>query len=109
MHDRDSLHRFLFEQFPIRGHLVHLVFLTPAAPLHATLSSLAVHERFAYDAVDHGAIGLSEETDGHRRRQRSASPKRGGGAVIAASHPKGWVASPDRSPIPGGGDSSPTC
>src|SRR5271170_1968731 len=24
MHDRDSLHRFLFEQYPIRGHLVHL-------------------------------------------------------------------------------------
>jgi molecular chaperone Hsp33 len=24
MHDRDSLHRFLFEHFPIRGHLVHL-------------------------------------------------------------------------------------
>jgi molecular chaperone Hsp33 len=24
MRDRDSLHRFLFEQFPIRGHLVHL-------------------------------------------------------------------------------------
>jgi molecular chaperone Hsp33 len=24
MHDRDCLHRFLFEQFPIRGHLVHL-------------------------------------------------------------------------------------
>jgi molecular chaperone Hsp33 len=24
MHDRDSLRRFLFEQFPIRGHLVHL-------------------------------------------------------------------------------------
>src|SRR5262249_15209224 len=24
MHDRDSLHRFLFESFPIRGHLVHL-------------------------------------------------------------------------------------
>jgi molecular chaperone Hsp33 len=24
MHDRDRLHRFLFEQFPIRGHLVHL-------------------------------------------------------------------------------------
>jgi molecular chaperone Hsp33 len=24
MHDRDSLHRFLFEQFPIRGHLVHV-------------------------------------------------------------------------------------
>jgi molecular chaperone Hsp33 len=23
-HDRDSLHRFLFEQYPIRGHLVHL-------------------------------------------------------------------------------------
>jgi len=24
MHDRDSLHRFMFEQYPIRGHLVHL-------------------------------------------------------------------------------------
>jgi molecular chaperone Hsp33 len=24
MRDRDSLHRFIFEQFPIRGHLVHL-------------------------------------------------------------------------------------
>jgi molecular chaperone Hsp33 len=24
MHDRDSLHRFLFEHYPIRGHLVHL-------------------------------------------------------------------------------------
>src|SRR5580698_9139834 len=24
MHDRDSLHRFLFEQYPIRGQLVHV-------------------------------------------------------------------------------------
>src|SRR5579862_6828665 len=24
MHDRDCLHRFVFEHFPIRGHLVHL-------------------------------------------------------------------------------------
>jgi molecular chaperone Hsp33 len=24
MHDRDMLHRFLFERYPIRGHLVHL-------------------------------------------------------------------------------------
>ncbi len=24
MHDRDCLHRFLFEQYPFRGHLVHL-------------------------------------------------------------------------------------
>jgi molecular chaperone Hsp33 len=24
MHDRDSLHRFIFEQYPFRGHLVHL-------------------------------------------------------------------------------------
>jgi molecular chaperone Hsp33 len=24
MHDRDCLHRFLFEEYPIRGHLVHL-------------------------------------------------------------------------------------
>ncbi|MDP9082209.1 MAG: Hsp33 family molecular chaperone HslO, partial [Pseudomonadota bacterium] len=24
MHDRDCLHRFIFEQYPFRGHLVHL-------------------------------------------------------------------------------------
>ncbi len=24
MHDRDSLHRFLFEHFPVRGHIAHL-------------------------------------------------------------------------------------
>src|SRR6202453_5513335 len=24
MHDRDCLHRFVFEHYPIRGHLVHL-------------------------------------------------------------------------------------
>jgi molecular chaperone Hsp33 len=24
MHDRDTLHRFLFDRFPVRGHLVHL-------------------------------------------------------------------------------------
>lgn len=24
MHDRDTLHRFLFERYPIRGHLVHM-------------------------------------------------------------------------------------
>src|ERR1700685_798674 len=24
MHDRDTLHRFLFERYPLRGHLVHL-------------------------------------------------------------------------------------
>src|SRR5271166_7211792 len=24
MRDRDSLHRFMFEEYPIRGHLVHL-------------------------------------------------------------------------------------
>src|SRR5271167_1214950 len=24
MHDRDRLHRFVFEHYPIRGHLVHL-------------------------------------------------------------------------------------
>jgi len=24
MHDRDSLHRFIFEHYPIRGHLIHL-------------------------------------------------------------------------------------
>src|ERR1700723_950357 len=24
MHDRDTLHRFLFERYPFRGHIVHL-------------------------------------------------------------------------------------
>src|ERR1700690_2453716 len=24
MHDRDTLHRFVFERYPIRGHIVHL-------------------------------------------------------------------------------------
>ena len=24
MRDRDCLHRFMFEEYPIRGHLVHL-------------------------------------------------------------------------------------
>ena len=34
MHDRDCLHRFLFEQFPIRGHLVHLDAAWAALTLH---------------------------------------------------------------------------
>ncbi len=34
MHDRDCLHRFLFEQFPIRGHLVHLDAAWRALTLH---------------------------------------------------------------------------
>ena len=34
MHDRDCLHRFLFEQFPIRGHLVHLDASWVALTLH---------------------------------------------------------------------------
>ena len=34
MHDKDSLRRFLFEQFPIRGHLVHLDAAWQALTLH---------------------------------------------------------------------------
>jgi molecular chaperone Hsp33 len=34
MHDRDSLHRFMFEQYPIRGHLVHLDAAWRALTLH---------------------------------------------------------------------------
>src|SRR5882762_7699552 len=34
MHDRDCLHRFMFEQFPIRGHLVHLDAAWRALTLH---------------------------------------------------------------------------
>src|ERR1700688_1123238 len=34
MHDRDCLHRFIFEQYPIRGHLVHLDAVWRALTLH---------------------------------------------------------------------------
>jgi molecular chaperone Hsp33 len=34
MHDRDCLHRFIFEQYPIRGHLVHLDAAWRALILH---------------------------------------------------------------------------
>ena len=34
MHDRDCLHRFLFEHYPIRGHLVHLDAAWRALTLH---------------------------------------------------------------------------
>src|SRR5260370_35037033 len=34
MHDRDCLHRFMFEQYPIRGHLVHLDSAWRALTLH---------------------------------------------------------------------------
>jgi len=34
MHDRDCLHRFMFEQYPIRGHLVHLDAAWRALILH---------------------------------------------------------------------------
>lgn len=34
MHDRDCLHRFMFEHFPIRGHLVHLDAAWRALTLH---------------------------------------------------------------------------
>src|SRR6202049_3024931 len=34
MHDRDCLHRFLFEHYPIRGHMVHLDAAWRALTLH---------------------------------------------------------------------------
>src|SRR6195256_2927588 len=34
MHDRDCLHRFMFDQYPIRGHLVHLDAAGPALIEH---------------------------------------------------------------------------
>src|SRR6202166_1007483 len=34
MHDRDCLHRFMFDQYPIRGHLVHLDAAWRALTLH---------------------------------------------------------------------------
>src|ERR1700686_150473 len=34
MRDRDCLHRFMFEQYPIRGHLVHLDAAWRALTLH---------------------------------------------------------------------------
>src|SRR6202790_4183672 len=34
MHDLDCLHRFLFEHYPIRGHLVHLDAAWRALTLH---------------------------------------------------------------------------
>src|SRR3979490_644186 len=41
MHDRDTLHRFLFERYPIRGHIVHL---------DAALRALIEHRRYP-DAI----------------------------------------------------------
>jgi len=46
MHDRDSLRRFLFDQFPIRGHLVHL-----------DASWRALIEHRAYPATVRTALG----------------------------------------------------
>jgi molecular chaperone Hsp33 len=46
MHDRDSLHRFIFEHYPIRGHLVHL-----------DASWRALIEHRDYPEVIRGALG----------------------------------------------------
>jgi molecular chaperone Hsp33 len=43
MRDRDSLHRFLFERYPIRGHLVHL---------DATWLALLEHREYAANIRD---------------------------------------------------------
>ncbi len=43
MHDRDSLHQFLFEQFPVRGHLVHL---------DATWAALLEHRQYPTEIRD---------------------------------------------------------
>jgi len=46
MHDRDSLHRFVFEHYPIRGHLVHL-----------DAAWLALIEHRAYPDAIRGLLG----------------------------------------------------
>lgn len=46
MHDRDCLHRFVFEDFPIRGHLVHL---------DASWRALTEHRE--YPAAIRGVLG----------------------------------------------------
>ncbi|MEQ1580542.1 MAG: Hsp33 family molecular chaperone HslO [Steroidobacteraceae bacterium] len=43
MHDRDSLHQFLFEQFPVRGHIVHL---------DATWAALLEHRTYPAEIRD---------------------------------------------------------
>src|SRR6202051_1963323 len=46
MHDRDCLHRFVFEHYPIRGHLVHL-----------DAAWLALIEHRAYPDAIRGLLG----------------------------------------------------
>ncbi len=43
MHDRDSLHQFIFEQFPVRGHIVHL---------DATWAALLEHRTYPAEIRD---------------------------------------------------------
>lgn len=43
MHDRDSLHQFLFEAFPVRGHIVHL---------DATWAALLEHRQYPVEIRD---------------------------------------------------------
>ena len=43
MQDRDSLHQFLFEQFPVRGHIVHL---------DATWAALLEHRTYPAEIRD---------------------------------------------------------
>src|ERR1700688_3321313 len=73
MHDRDCLHRFMFEHYPIRGHLVHLDAAWRAliehreysAPIRDTLGeSVAASLLLAATVKFQGVLSLQLQGDG---------------------------------------------
>ena len=72
MHDRDCLHRFVFEHYPIRGHLVHL---------DAAWRALIEHRAYP-DAIrdllgrSRGGIAAARRDDQIRRRTVAAAAGR---------------------------------
>jgi molecular chaperone Hsp33 len=73
MHDRDCLHRFMFEQYPIRGHLVHLDTAWAAliehreypAPIRDTLGeAVAASLLLAATVKFEGVLSLQLQGDG---------------------------------------------
>src|SRR6202161_2865832 len=73
MHDRDCLHRFMFEHYPIRGHLVHLDAAWRAliehreypAPIRDTLGeAVAASLLLAATVKFEGVLSLQMQGDG---------------------------------------------
>src|SRR5260370_15441572 len=73
MHDRDCLHRFMFERYPIRGHLVHLDTAWHAliehreypAPIRVTLGEAVAASPLPAAAVHfEGVLSLQLQGDG---------------------------------------------